>query len=51
MLPLSNKPELNLKVAEVVQQLRKHEISLKVDDSSGSIGRRYNNNNGISVVI
>jgi glycyl-tRNA synthetase (class II) len=32
---------LTARVSEVVQQLRKFNVSVKVDDSSGSIGRRY----------
>ncbi len=41
VLPLSSKSELTARVSEVVQQLRKFNVSVKVDDSSGSIGRRY----------
>lgn len=49
MLPLSNKSEFDPKVAECVQELRKHEISVKVDDSSGSIGRRYARTDEIAI--
>lgn len=41
VLPLSTKSELHARVKEVVQELKKREVSVKVDDSSGSIGRRY----------
>jgi len=49
VLPLSNKAELLARVAEVVQELRKREVSVKVDDSSGSIGRRYARTDEIAI--
>jgi glycyl-tRNA synthetase len=49
VLPLSNKTELNAFVTQVVQQLRKNEVSVKVDDSSGSIGRRYARTDEIAI--
>lgn len=49
VLPLSNKAELSAKVHQVVQELRRNEISNKVDDSSGSIGRRYARTDEIAI--
>jgi len=49
VLPLSNKPELSALAAKVTQELRKHEVSVKVDDSSGSIGRRYSRTDEIAI--
>jgi len=49
VLPLSNKADLLTRVAEVVQELRKNEVSVKVDDSSGSIGRRYARTDEIAI--
>jgi len=40
---LSTKAELQPYITNIVQELRAKEISVKVDDSSGSIGRRYVN--------
>jgi glycyl-tRNA synthetase len=49
VLPLSNKPEFNAGVIGVLQELRKYDISVKVDDSSGSIGRRYARTDEIAI--
>lgn len=49
MLPLSSKPELLQKVTQVTQELRKRELSFRVDDSSGSIGRRYARTDEIAI--
>jgi len=49
VLPLSTKPELQPFISQVVQELKKQQISLKVDDSSGSIGRRYSRTDEIAI--
>lgn len=49
MLPLSSKPDLLQKVTQVTQELRKREVSVRVDDSSGSIGRRYARTDEIAI--
>ncbi|CAL8135036.1 unnamed protein product [Orchesella dallaii] len=49
VLPLSSKPELLQMVTRVTQELRKREISFRVDDSSGSIGRRYSRTDEIAI--
>jgi len=49
ILPLSNKAELNAFVTKVVQLLKRNEVSVKVDDSSGSIGRRYARTDEIAI--
>lgn len=49
VLPLSSKPELLQKVTQVTQELRKRELSFRVDDSSGSIGRRYARTDEIAI--
>jgi len=41
VLPLSNNPEFSPLVAELSKQLTLHDISHRIDDSSGSIGKRY----------
>jgi len=49
VLPLSNKAELLARVTQVVQELKRREVSVKVDDSSGSIGRRYARTDEIAI--
>lgn len=44
VLPLSNSPSFTPLVKSVVAALRRHNLSNKVDASSGSIGRRYARN-------
>ena len=41
ILPLSGNPDFKPLVAKLSKQLTKFDVSHKVDDSSGSIGRRY----------
>jgi len=41
VLPLSNNPEFNPLVAELSKSLTLCDISHRIDDSSGSIGKRY----------
>jgi len=41
VLPLSNNPDFEPLVADISQKLMECDISHKVDDSSGSIGKRY----------
>uniref|UniRef100_A0A1W7RAJ7 Glycine--tRNA ligase n=1 Tax=Hadrurus spadix TaxID=141984 RepID=A0A1W7RAJ7_9SCOR len=41
VLPLSNNTEFSPFVKELSEELTRHDVSHKVDDSSGSIGRRY----------
>merc|ERR1712098_251818 len=49
VLPLSNNPEFSPLVAEISQKLRDCDISHKVDDSSGSIGKRYARTDEVAV--
>lgn len=41
VLPLGNNPEFAPFVKEISEELTRYDVSHKVDDSSGSIGRRY----------
>ena len=41
VLPLSNNPEFSPLVRKLSKALTENEVSHRVDDSSGSIGRRY----------
>merc|ERR1712133_172092 len=41
LLPLSNNPDFNPLVQQIGRELTIHDISHRVDDSSGSIGKRY----------
>ena len=41
LLPLSNNPDFNPLVQQIGRELTMHDISHRVDDSSGSIGKRY----------
>ncbi|XP_055376487.1 glycine--tRNA ligase [Condylostylus longicornis] len=49
ILPLSNNPEFNPFVKELSTILSRLQISYKVDDSSGSIGRRYARTDEIAI--
>jgi len=49
VLPLSNKTEFNAGITAVLLELKKYDISVKVDDSSGSIGRRYSRTDEIAI--
>ncbi|CAG8446133.1 12093_t:CDS:10 [Dentiscutata heterogama] len=44
LVPLSNNPAFSELVRDLSSKLRKLHISIKVDDSSNSIGRRYSRN-------
>lgn len=41
VLPLSNNPDFNDLVKLISKSLTKNEVSHKIDDNSGSIGKRY----------
>jgi glycyl-tRNA synthetase len=47
VVPLSNNPEFTPFVNQIVSKLRSLNISSKVDNSSGSIGRRYARNDEV----
>lgn len=49
ILPLSNNAEFNPFTRQLSQALTKAELSHKVDDSSGSIGRRYARTDEIAI--
>ncbi|GFX30829.1 glycine--tRNA ligase [Trichonephila clavipes] len=49
VLPLSSHTDFAPFVASLSQDLTKHEVSHKVDDSSGSIGRRYTRTDEIAI--
>ncbi|XP_013775246.1 glycine--tRNA ligase-like [Limulus polyphemus] len=49
VLPLSNNPEFAPFVKRISQDLTKNDVSHKVDDSSGSIGRRYARTDEIAI--
>ncbi|CAC5391735.1 GARS [Mytilus coruscus] len=49
VLPLSGNKEFHVLVKELSKALTMHDISHKVDDSSGSIGRRYARTDQISI--
>ncbi|GAB1601045.1 glycine--tRNA ligase isoform X1 [Argonauta hians] len=49
VLPLSNNPELQPFVKSLSQELAMIDVSHKVDDSSGSIGRRYARTDAIAI--
>ncbi|GFU07860.1 glycine--tRNA ligase [Nephila pilipes] len=49
VLPLSGHPDFAPFVTSLSQDLTKHEVSHKVDDSSGSIGRRYTRTDEIAI--
>ncbi|XP_052826299.1 glycine--tRNA ligase isoform X1 [Octopus bimaculoides] len=49
VLPLSNNAELQPFVKSLSQELAKIDVSHKVDDSSGSIGRRYARTDAIAI--
>ena len=51
VVPLSNNQEFKPLVKEVVSKLRKAGITNKVDDSSGSIGRRYARNDELGTAF
>lgn len=41
VLPLSNNPEFSPLVADISSKLTESDVSHRIDDSSGSIGKRY----------
>lgn len=49
VLPLSNHPDFAPFVKQLSQDLTSHGVSHKVDDSSGSIGRRYTRTDEIAI--
>ena len=49
VLPLSNNPEFTPLVSRLSQDLTGHDVSHKVDDSSGSIGKRYARTDEIAI--
>jgi glycyl-tRNA synthetase (class II) len=49
VLPLSNNPEFGPLVARVGRALTQADISHRVDDSSGSIGKRYARTDEVAV--
>ncbi|XP_076361008.1 glycine--tRNA ligase [Tachypleus tridentatus] len=49
VLPLSNNPEFAPFVKRISQDLTNNDVSHKVDDSSGSIGRRYARTDEIAI--
>ena len=51
VVPLSNNQEFKPLVKEIVAKLRKAGITNKVDDSSGSIGRRYARNDELGTAF
>ncbi|KAI0226685.1 Glycine--tRNA ligase [Lamellibrachia satsuma] len=49
VLPLSNNPEFTSFVKQISMSLTQHDVSHKVDASSGSIGRRYARTDQIAI--
>jgi len=49
ILPLSNNPDFGPLVAEISSQLTECDVSHKIDDSSGSIGKRYSRTDEVAV--
>jgi glycyl-tRNA synthetase len=49
ILPISSKPELNQFIQDVRSQLTSYDLSNKVDDTSGSIGKRYSRSDEIGI--
>lgn len=49
ILPIYSKPDFVPFIRNLSKQLTKHDVSHKVDDSSGSIGRRYARTDEISI--
>jgi len=49
VLPLSGNPEFHDLVAKISEELTENDVSHKVDDSSGSIGRRYARTDEVAV--
>ncbi|KAL1430058.1 hypothetical protein MTO96_015538 [Rhipicephalus appendiculatus] len=49
VLPLSNNPDFAKFVQQISSALTQHDVAHKVDDSSGSIGRRYARTDEIAV--
>jgi len=49
VLPLSNNPEFSPLVGKLSQQLTFNDVSHKIDDSSGSIGKRYSRTDEIAI--
>ena len=49
VLPLSGNPEFTPLVRQLSRQLTDHDVPHKVDDSSGSIGKRYARTDEVAV--
>lgn len=49
ILPLSSRPEFEPLIKQVAADLRRRDVSHKIDDSSGSVGRRYARTDEIAV--
>lgn len=49
VLPLSNNPDFTKFVQQISSDLTQHDVAHKIDDSSGSIGRRYARTDEIAV--
>ncbi|KAK6165517.1 hypothetical protein SNE40_022433 [Patella caerulea] len=49
VLPISNNPDFGIHIKNISQALNQNDISHKVDDSSGSIGRRYARTDQIAI--
>ncbi|XP_075536442.1 glycine--tRNA ligase [Dermacentor variabilis] len=49
VLPLSNNPDFTKFVQQISSALTQHDVAHKVDDSSGSIGRRYARTDEVAV--
>jgi len=49
ILPLSNNPDFGPLVAEISSSLTECDVSHKIDDSSGSIGKRYSRTDEVAV--
>ena len=49
VLPISNSPEVNVVVDEVANDMMESDLSVRVDKSSASLGRRYSRSDEIGV--
>jgi len=49
ILPISNKPDFDVFIAELTAELKKYGLPHKVDASSGSIGKRYARTDEIAI--
>jgi glycyl-tRNA synthetase len=51
VLPLSNNPDFGPLVKRLSKALTENEVSHRVDDSSGSIGRRYARTDQVKIMV